>query len=201
VNEIKGFLENIPTVINNIPTGPQWLKDIIIGAYEDLEISVYPDQFMESINATIPDEYDITIDDLEFGWEALSEKIRFNVTVPTHAREKFVWMKWIVYDEYPYHEFRFKFYSNVDLDILGYNLWYDVYSEYGEVTNPGVSLTPNTWSGQIVVEDNTSHIEAGTYRLFIYFGSSYGWIGVSYNFGYQGTQQEWFGPCIPTTKL
>jgi len=185
VNEINGFLENIPTAINNIPTGPQWLKNIIITAYTDLEISLYPDQFMEEINAQIPDDLDININDIEFGWEALEGKLQFHVTVPCESRGPFVELVNCWFSTNKLHVY-FQFRSNVKLRILNYELYY---SGYRTAHGSSSLIIPAPTEGQQVGEtitltfnkDDSEMFPSGTlYEFSIVFGTDQGWFEKNY---------------------
>jgi len=61
ISGIIGFLEGIPDAINSIGAGPQWLKDKIIDAYNNLELSLYPMGLLDEINELFPDELDIKL--------------------------------------------------------------------------------------------------------------------------------------------
>ncbi|RKY50301.1 MAG: hypothetical protein DRP92_08015 [Candidatus Neomarinimicrobiota bacterium] len=86
ISGIVGFLEGIPEAINSIEVGPQWLKDRVIEAYDNLELSLYPVELLEEINRAFPDELDISIEDIGFGWQVLEGKIRVIVSVNSKSR-------------------------------------------------------------------------------------------------------------------
>ncbi len=50
IQGIIGVLQGIPDQINS-QSGPQWLKDIIINAYTNLNLTVYPQRILDRLGA------------------------------------------------------------------------------------------------------------------------------------------------------
>jgi hypothetical protein len=186
VNDIKGFLEDIPDEINNISTGPQWLKNIIIDAYEDLELSLYPEQFLEDINDQIPDDLDIVIEDIEFSWTALTEKLQITVSVPCSSRAPFV-EKVNSWDESS-TQYKIQFRSNVFLRILNIEMYN---SSLGQnVANGSTAMTipaptnGNDVGATVTVTLNANsgyYFNSGNYIIRVVFGNDYGWFSNSWS--------------------
>ena len=61
--EIIGILQSIPSLVNS-QSEPQFLKDIIINAYEDLELTLYPQRLLDVANDLVPTFLDIQVDDI-----------------------------------------------------------------------------------------------------------------------------------------
>lgn len=185
VNDIKGFLEDIPDEINNISVGPQWLKNIIIDAYEDLELSLYPEQFLEDINDQLPDDLDIVIDDIEFSWTALSEKLRITVSVPCSSREPFVILNYVTYLNTSTVNVSLS--SNVNLRVLNYEI---ILSNTQQVAHGSLTYTiPAPTNGNEVgtvifpiSSDSGKSFASGEYVLYIIVGNDFGWMRKYYSF-------------------
>lgn len=80
INGIEAFIDNVPNLINQ-QNGPQFLKDIIIQAYDFLIVQIYPGSLLQTANEQIPTFLDIEVTNIGLGWQALDKKIRFTATI------------------------------------------------------------------------------------------------------------------------
>ncbi len=186
VSGISAFLEGIPGQINSMD-GPQWVKDIIIAEYEGLELSVYPNSLLEAANASIPGFVDIMVGDIAFSWEALTDLIRFTLSVDVVGNPPAISGQWN--EQTSNANYLVRFNSNVETDVLFVGI-YNVFGGSGETENPGIALQPDIWSNNILVEWNYNNIPSCQYRCKVLFGSTYGWFAVYYMFNNLG-QSGW----------
>lgn len=183
INEISGILQGIPDAINS-QYGPQWLKNIIITAYNDLELDIYPQQFLNEINTQIPEDFDLEINDIGFGWEAVDGKLIFTLFVPIHARGPFVlcynnenW-RWFSTDAM---QANFKFVSNVELYVIYYRfvdpLGTSICTE-SDLVIPAPIGDNDTGDPEILTvnSETGTPFPAGWHYLYIIFGTNYGWM-------------------------
>ena len=178
ITEISGYLQNIPTAINNL-YGPQWIKNIIIDAYAQLNLHLYPNQFIEEINAQIPTDLDIIINDFDFEPVVSEEVLQIIVTVPVDTKARYAEGQWFIRTHD--NEFGFHFRSNVQLNIVGYSFVNTMNGAHWENENVGITLTPNEWSDWIIVQpgDEDDFVE-GVYKIKVFFETEYGWFAMVY---------------------
>jgi hypothetical protein len=183
VSGIFTFLEGIPDQINAME-GPQWLKDIIIAEYEGLELTVYPNSLLEDANASIPGFIDVTVTDISFTGQALTDLLRFTLSVDVTGNAPDIQGQWEDADDV----YRVRFQSNIEIDVLFVGI-YSLLGGSGENDEPGLTLNPGVWSDPIGVDLPGNTIASGQYRCKVLFGSPYGWFAVYYvfnNFGETG---------------
>lgn len=177
VNGIIGFLEDIPAEINNSGIGPQWLRNIIVNAYKDLELSLYPKKLMDEINAQIPDDLDIVINDLQISWQVTNGSFDMTVTVPSSSRAPFVKLKNLSLSSGA-DNLRCTLQSNVKLRIIAF----DVYNSLGSPVAHGQSnlIIPAPAIGEeygeitlSVSSDNGSNFTSQYYIVSVILGNGY----------------------------
>lgn len=178
---ISGMIQGIPNAINSIPTGPQWLKNLIINAYNNLEITFYPDKFIEDINTQIPDGLDININDFDFGWEALEGKVQFSITVPCESRAPFVQI--VSVTDIDESRVVVQLRSNVFLRILNVEMFNRTRGQQvASLSTTATIPAPNNGEdvGDIVsltiAANSGMTFASGTYDLRIVFGNEFGWF-------------------------
>ena len=183
ISGIISILEGIPDQITSME-GPQWVKDIIIAEYEGLELTVYPNSLLEDANASIPGYIDVEVTDISYSWEAMTDLIRYTISVDIDANTPWITGEW--QEDGSYYLFHFN--SNIETQVL----FIGVYTLLGESesNNPELVLNPDEeWSDSISIYwANT--IPSGHYRCKVLFGSTYGWFAVYYSFN-NASQSGW----------
>lgn len=185
---IIGTLQGIPDQINN-QDGPQWLKDIIIAAYNNLNLTVYPQRILDQINQPIPDAIDINVNDITCGFEIVEDAMQISITVKILERAPYNDGRWFI-NEFE-GDIGFQFRSNVRIDILKYAVYSQNRGEVVvDVNNPGITLQPGQWSNTIQVSDGSEIDDDDYYIIKVVFGSDFGWYGISYriNLMWQGAE-------------
>ncbi len=178
VSGIISYLEGIPDQINDME-GQQWIKDIIIAEYEGLELTVYPNSLLEDATSTIPDFIDVSEIDFGLSFDILSDKLQFTITLEYTVNAP--WFE-VWYNEYA-DTFAIKFKSNVEREVLFFQILTIDLLIATEVVYPDITLTPNEW--YIVSMEGT--LPPGQYIIQIVFGSEYGWTGQIYTFADEGS--------------
>ncbi len=192
ISGIISYLEGIPAQIDSMD-GPQWIKDIIIAEYEGLELTVYPNSLLEGCNASIPDFVDLTVNNITFTWEALTDLLQFSLIVDIEGNPPDIDGQW--YESNGNYSLRFN--SNVSTDVLYIGI-YNVWGQSSENENVNISLSPDEWSNGIGMAWG-NNIPSGQYRCKVLFGSEYGWFAVYYVFNNLG--DSGWNPMVVTQTM
>lgn len=165
-------LEGIPDVINAL-NGPQWVKDIIITEYEDLELLLYPNSLLEAANENIPENWDININD--FG---ITPSIDGDILTFTLFTEILSNPLTLITQYYAgYANITFQFNPNVPVVIIGYKITSQMGSYAQWDDNLNLSLAANTYAGNSFNINFSPATVPTTLTLQLGIGSGYGvWI-------------------------
>lgn len=87
LSEVSAFLTDLVTVLNAIPSLPQWVKDKVIEYYNSLGFLVYPSKLIDKLDNQWIRQRALTIDENNFtlSYEIITGAIRFTVSVPIVA--------------------------------------------------------------------------------------------------------------------
>jgi|GEM_PF-5730163 len=185
LNGITTFLEGIPQQIQNLP-GPQWVKDKIVDAYENLQLTMYPNKVIDNANASIPDELDITVND-------------FGLSTPDIQQDKIVWSINSNYDvndpnitgwfkETSDHQKLFKFHSNVHRKIIKIKVYRSQY--FRAETIPNDDLNADDYSP--VYTFSPDDIQAfDYYYVVVWFGPQDFFTKIVYRFLNTRVEHDW----------
>lgn len=177
IQGIIGVLQGIPAQINS-QSGPQWLKDIIINAYNNLNLTVYPQRILDKINEPIPDDVDINVNDVTCSF-AIEEDV-MRVTIGVNVLERAPFYSAQAWVETGSGHIHLRFRSNVNTTILKYDVARYNSTPIGSSTNTGINMQPGTWSQTINLQDEAPIANSQVYVVKVVFGSEFGWTAIRY---------------------
>lgn len=186
ITGIITFLEGIPEQIENM-NGEEWLKDIIIDKYENLELVAYPNKLLNDVNDSIP--FDITFNTAGFTWTAEDDLLRFSFYVNTTSNPLTIVSQ---YRKSGSESIAIRLMPNVPLILRGYKICKKISGQNPEwETDLNVALTPNTYSGNLFEVDFGEPIGEANWICNIYLSSDYGlWIYTCY---FESRYTTWTG--------
>ena len=186
ITGIISLLEGIPGQIENMD-GEEWLKDIIIDEYENLELVAYPNNLLNDVNGSIP--FDITLNTAGFTWSAEDDLLKFSFYVNTTSNPLTIASQ---YKKSGSESIAIRLMPNVPLVLRGYKICKQISGENPEwETDLNVALTPDTYSGNSFEVDFGVTIGEANWVCDIYLSSDYGlWIYTCY---FESKYTTWTG--------
>lgn len=169
--KVIGFLEDIPNLIEE-QEGPQFLKDIIIEAFEDLALEMYPKKLLEESNDLIPEFLDIEIKDIEFAFEVALKQLRLTVTIVSEVEAGRFWIVGNQNNGFTVH-------STIETSIIDI----EVYALNGDLINYSRNNNYDDWkiSKGGFIQVSTSNLASARYVIGILFASPFGWYEFAQN--------------------
>jgi hypothetical protein len=114
VRDVSAFFQNFPSYINSNSSIPNWLKPVIITAYQNTELPLYPGRLIMAQNNLVPANMSLSISSIEVSGAVSNGKLRLNASVtargiPPDIRFRFQGVTFQGGGE----GIRYKFWSNV----------------------------------------------------------------------------------------
>lgn len=187
-NEINAFFVNFETLINQSPL-PNSLKQIIIQGYNSQNLAVFPSRLLNSALKNIPNFLDISLNDIQFQFNALERKLRFTVTPQVSGNPPLLKAYWLKPAAY---RLKLKFSSNIFTVARRIKI-YD--SAQREIADGGHYLEiPKGGESQ---ELEFTNISTGIYYVHVIYNSIFGEYIRTYRFNYNtATYNTWFNTTI-----
>jgi len=109
--DIKAFLENFPTYVNTyLADAPQWLRDVIILHYQNLQLTMYPGKVLDFVESYVPEFLAIEVTNISGTTQSLQGKLSISLTITTRGISPY-------YEAYTYNQELLKIKSNVRVTV------------------------------------------------------------------------------------
>jgi len=80
--DIKAFLENFPAYVNTyLSNAPQWLRDVIIQHYQNLQLTMYPGKVLDYVESYVPEFFAIEVTNISGTTQSLQGTLSISITV------------------------------------------------------------------------------------------------------------------------
>lgn len=138
LTDVVALLENFPQYVNtHLTNAPQWLRDVIIQHYQDLNLIVYPEKILEFAESFVPDFLAIEVSNIGLD-PIISMQDRVSITAFLTVTGIPPW-----YPGYTMNRNFFKVHSNVAVHVTNVTFY-----------NSSLGLTFWNWSGNLSVPKN-----------------------------------------------
>jgi len=82
ISQVIALLESFPAYVNTyLANAPQWLRDVIISHYEDLELTVYPAKVLDYTESMVPDYIAFSVKDVTVSVQSLPEVLQIGLGI------------------------------------------------------------------------------------------------------------------------
>lgn len=191
LTDIKAFLENFPVYVNTyLANAPQWLRDVIIQHYQDLQLTIYPGKVLDFLESYVPQFLAIEVTNISGSTQSMQGKLSISLTITTRGIAPY-------YPAYTYNQSLLKIKSNVQVTIKriafinasqGWVFW-----EWN-----GSRVIPKNDSTQFSFQCfgqpcNQATTQSGR-RFYVEFESERGTFLRAYATDYMPFNNEWIGP-------
>lgn len=80
--DIRAFLENFPTYVNTyLSNAPQWLRDVNIQHYQNLQPTMYPGKVLDYVESYVPEFLAIEVTNISDTTQSLQGTLSISITV------------------------------------------------------------------------------------------------------------------------
>lgn len=191
LTDIKAFLENFPTYVNTyLANAPQWLRDVIIQHYQNLQLTMYPGKVLDFVESYVPEFLAIEVTNISGTTQSLQGKLSISLTISTRGVSPY-------YPAYTYNQQLLKITSNVRVTVkriafinvsAGWVFW-----EWS-----GSTVIPKNGEAQFSLlcfgqSCNQATTQSGR-RFYVEFESERGTFLRAYAADYMPFNNEWIGP-------